>query len=278
MATYTDEPALTRDTGEVIEQYRLMRLNSSDAWVYADAGEMPHAVACERIASGLPLAGKLLDNKPGTIKCVASAAISLFDDVYTAADGKVSTVNTGVYVGQALDAASGDDSVIEVLPRLRRCPMVNVAASGVEGASSTTEDVFDKSFTVPASELKAGTIIRVRCSGIILDNNSTDTFTIRLKAGTETIVATAALDAADDDQWAILADIVIRTIGATGTLVAFSAHAFDAAGDALGVNNKASAVEDMTGGLAITATVQASVSHADNQARLEVLEVEVLTP
>jgi hypothetical protein len=48
---------------------------------------------------------------------VASEAIDSGSAVYTAADGKVSdtAASTSYYIGTALEAASGDGSIIEVL-------------------------------------------------------------------------------------------------------------------------------------------------------------------
>lgn len=53
----------------------------------------------------------------GTVQMVASKAITLGATVYTAAAGKVSDAQgeDAVAVGQALEAASGDGAIIEVL-------------------------------------------------------------------------------------------------------------------------------------------------------------------
>ena len=272
---YTDEPALTFDTGEAIEQYRMMRLNSSKAWVYADAGEMPMAVSREKIASGLPLCGILLRNKPGTIKAVSAGTVAFADRVYAANDGKVSATNTGVLIGYALKAGSAG-SVIEVLPALQRVPYANVASSTGLVAADTNATPFDVSYTIPASEIKAGMLIKIRAWGIQVDENSTNTCTITVKLGTETIVASAAVDAVDNDQFLLEADVVVRTVGASGTLVASGKAVNDAAGTLIGVANKAEAVEDMTSGLAVTVTATWSAAHADNEARLDGLIVELL--
>lgn len=57
-----------------------------------------------------------LFTKPGTQKMVAAGAISVEADVYGAAGGKISATVNGVYIGRAFDAASGNNSIIEVLP------------------------------------------------------------------------------------------------------------------------------------------------------------------
>lgn len=57
------------------------------------------------------------DNLGGTVKMIASEAISAGADVFPVADGEISDIDTGLSkrVGVALGAASGDQSVIEVL-------------------------------------------------------------------------------------------------------------------------------------------------------------------
>jgi len=59
-----------------------------------------------------------LNSKAGTQKAVAAAAITVGSKVYTAANGKVSsTAATGSFLrGIALQSASGDNSVLEILP------------------------------------------------------------------------------------------------------------------------------------------------------------------
>jgi hypothetical protein len=65
-----------------------------------------------------PVNVQLLGNKPGTVLMVASAAITAGAQVVTAADGKIRTlpVATGTYhiIGRALEAANGDNDVINV--------------------------------------------------------------------------------------------------------------------------------------------------------------------
>lgn len=60
-----------------------------------------------------------LINKPGTVEIVAAGAITAGATVFAADDGKIQALPAaaGTYrqVGKALEAASGDGSVIEVL-------------------------------------------------------------------------------------------------------------------------------------------------------------------
>lgn len=62
-----------------------------------------------------------LRSAQGTAKFIANGAIAADAAVYAAAGGKVASTGT-VYIGQSLEAASGDNAVIEVL----RGPMLGV--------------------------------------------------------------------------------------------------------------------------------------------------------
>lgn len=54
-------------------------------------------------------------NAPGTRKMVAAGAITQYANVYGASSGKVDDVSNEKFIGVALQAASGDGSIIEVL-------------------------------------------------------------------------------------------------------------------------------------------------------------------
>lgn len=68
----------------------------------------------------------------GTCKMVASAAITAGAKVYAAASGKIAATGT-LKVGTALDTATGNNSVIEVLPH---CGL-NQSSSSSSSSSST---------------------------------------------------------------------------------------------------------------------------------------------
>ncbi len=58
-----------------------------------------------------------LHSKPGTVKGVASAAISVDGIVYSAASGKIGpSASTAFPLGIALEAATADGDVIEYMP------------------------------------------------------------------------------------------------------------------------------------------------------------------
>jgi len=75
----------------------------------------------------------------GTRKMVAAGAVTQFANVYAAASGKVDDTNSGHYLGIALQAATADDDIIEVLPltggSLTR--VGNTAGVGITGTAAS---------------------------------------------------------------------------------------------------------------------------------------------
>ena len=272
MAGQKDTADLCLTAAENLEKNRLIRRDASGNAVYCDAGEYPVGVTTRYTASGFPVSA-ILFNKEGTLRISAAGAITAYEDAYTADDGQIAATNTGVRVGTVLETAA-TNAIVDVLGDLDRVPMVNVAASAAIGATSTSAADFDKTFAIPAQELKAGSIIKVKACGIVVGQDSTPQFDVKLYAGTEVVASVTVAAAATNDQFTIIADIVIRTIGSSGTMIAQVSHICDAAGTAIGVRNMAVATETTVAGLTIKCSGQFNASHASNTARLDILEVE----
>jgi hypothetical protein len=176
-----------------------------------------------------------------------------------------------------VDGSSNDDPVLGwaggVVYR-------NVARSTVH-SNTTTEAAFDTSFTIPANTLKAGSVIKVRFQGIATSVNSTDTITIKLYIGgiTGTAILTGtATDATANDIFTGEATIVIRTIGATGTFVAVASGNIVPAATRVAVPDyqiTASTTIDTTAAQDIAVGCDWSVAHADNDAFLDIMVVEI---
>ena len=215
----------------------------------------------------------------GSIKMVANGAITQYSDVYAAADGKISTTLGGNYIGVALNASGADGDLIEVI----RCPRggsplayANTAASGAI-SNTTTETAFDKAKTIAANTLRAGDVLRVRAQGIATSTNSTDTLTVKLYVGSLVIVTTGAVDVANNDIFFIDAVIVIRTIGASGTVVATGTVGLGAEGTVTAKPFKlASSTLDTTAANDVACKATWSVASSSDSCRLDVLTVEKL--
>lgn len=146
------------------------------------------------------------------------------------------------------------------------------ASAAVE--NTVTETAFDKTYTFPANTLKVGDIIRIRGQAIATSTNSTDTLTVRVKIGSTTIVATAALDVANNDVVVFDVSLVIRTIGASGTLVGYGTVTIGPPASAtMKPFALASTTVDTTATQLISVTAQWSVAHASNSVRLDNLNI-----
>jgi len=195
-------------------------------------------------------------------------------------NSQANVAGTGTYLGVAVAAAASGDTTVDVMlnaPSGNSLALVATAASAAV-TNSTTETNFDNStLTIPASSLNAGDIIRVRAQGTATATNSTDTLTVKLKLGSTVIVTTGAVDAANGDIFYVEADIVVRTSGSSGTLVATGMVANGVAGT---VTAKpfllASTAVDTTAALTLAVSAQWSVASASDSCRLDVCNVEIL--
>lgn len=219
-------------------------------------------------------------NTPGTRFMIASGAIADQANVYAAASGKVSATGT-VLIGRNVGgAATADGDQIEVLPAVGPGAIASAAvAASAAVTNTTTETAFDQSFTFDANTLKVGDIIRIRAQAIATATNSTDTLNLKLKIGSTIIAATGAVDVANNDIGYIDVDLVVRTVGASGTFVAAGVVALGAAGTVTTkATNLASTTIDTTATQQVTVTATWSVASASNSCRLDVLNVQKLTP
>lgn len=155
-----------------------------------------------------------------------------------------------------------------------RTQYTNTAASAAV-TNTVAETAFDKTYVQPANTLRAGDVLKIRLLVRATSTNSTDTLNVKLKIGTTVLAATGAVDVANDDCAYIDVDVVIRTIGATGTLVAMGQTSLGVLGTAtFRPAHLASTAVDTTAAQTISATATWSVANAGNSCRLEILSVE----
>lgn len=187
-------------------------------------------------------------------------------------NGRIPVGAVAIVIGDLLmsDGAGGLIKATGVTDSL----YANTAASAAI-SNTVAETAFDKSYTIPANTLAVGDIIRVRVQVIATSTNSTDTLTLKLKIGTTVIIATAAVDVANNDIGYIEADLIIRTIGASGTFVATGNQGLGTPGTVTAKPfNLASTAIDTTATQAITVTATWSVASASNSCRLDILTVD----
>lgn len=126
-----------------------------------------------------------LKTAPGTRKMVAAAAISANALVYGAASGKISSVANGNIEGVALEAATADGDVIEVVPVNSPVPNV-VTLAAASGAITVAPGVvvITKTGSLAALTLAAPTAAQ---NGLILRVTSATAFA-------HTVTATSLID------------------------------------------------------------------------------------
>lgn len=278
-----NEKTKTFKAGEALDEFRLVRPSATTAGecVYPDAGyrgplfityaaaESGKSVTCVPVGNGSTFATFMI-----TVGGAVARGARLF---LTGAEGKVDDAPSATPTGLvALEAAAGDGEQIEVAFVGAGASAVAYAntADSAEVENTTTETAFDKSVTLDGPSLKAGDVLDIEALVLVNDNNSTDTLTLKLKVGTQEIVATAAVDVADGDIGHIRARVTVREGGASGKLAAMGTQSLGVPGTVTAKPfHMAEAAEDLSGNVAVTVTATWSVEHADNEAELEQLVV-----
>lgn len=155
-----------------------------------------------------------------------------------------------------------------------------VLVENLADSTTVTNTVAETTFsngtvTIPANNLRAGDIIRIRGTVAFPATNATDTATVRVKLGATTVLTIPATDVANGDVAQFDVSVYVRTVGAAGTIVASSTFSIGVLGTAtLRTSTLDSTAIDTTVAQAITVTVQWSVANAGNQAILRTLVVE----
>lgn len=165
--------------------------------------------------------------------------------------------------------SNGDGTVVKYTSD----SLANVTAQSAAVTNTTTESTFSNgTITIPAGSLRAGDQIRIRGRVTFPTTNSTDTALVKLKIGSTVIFATAATDVADADACVFDALLTIRTVGASGTMVASGTFSIGVPGTATVRSFSLTSTSiDTTAALSITVTVTWSVASASNIAYLQQL-------
>lgn len=154
----------------------------------------------------------------------------------------------------------------------------SVAASAAITGATEAETVFDTNYSLPANSPAAGSTYRIRGFGIHTATTGAETHTIALKFGSATVLFKAAVDPVNSALFVFDALVTIRTIGASGTLVACGRLSLGASDTAAPVEqNTASTTIDTTAAMVIGAYIDRQASATDgDSARLEQIVVEMV--
>ena len=111
---------ITFTTGAAVSAKRLVKLSSSEV-IHNTASDTDNPIGTSdyAVADGDNVAVRLL-SEAGSLEMTAAGAIAADADVYTAADGKIQELPASAdeykKIGIALEAATADGDIIEVLP------------------------------------------------------------------------------------------------------------------------------------------------------------------
>lgn len=174
-----------------------------------------------------------------------------------------------------------EDSSWAVPPGVNGVAFSNVSVPGGNTVANTTsETAFASNFTIPANSLAVGQVIRVKAFGVYsTDTISAGNITLRVKFGSTTLCATAALTnvvSLTNQGWTLDALLIVDTTGATGTVeaqgMAFLTTAINTAMNA-GMTNTSTVVVDTTANQTVQISVQWSAASANNSIVLRQLVV-----
>jgi len=116
MSQFVETNCRTFTAGAAIAQYLRVKLSAGKLAAAGATDADLGTIERDSFADGDEVSVRLW-NAPGTRKMVAAGAITQYANVYGASGGKVDDVSNEKFIGIALEAATGDGSIIEVLPQ-----------------------------------------------------------------------------------------------------------------------------------------------------------------
>ena len=149
--------------------------------------------------------------------------------------------------------------------------------------NTTDETVFSTgTYAIPANALAIGSVVKFWCAGTAPSTFDVDTLTLRVRINgltTSIIGAVTPIDVADNAVFVISGECVVRSAGATGTLIASSIGSLGANGSytAAPVTLIATQPVVTTGTNTLSVTAQWSNANAGNTVRLDMLNVTIAT-
>lgn len=268
-----------------IEQYRLVRLSAGSGTnvVQAGAEDEPIGIAYQDdVALGETVNVRLL-NAPGSVKLSAAGAFAIRDRLYPAADGQVddTPASAGKSIGIALVAATAANDIVEcLLDGVEGSKLDGLLHAEIANSAALTNDGTETVLagkTIRGADLQIGDILRVKAVVVATATNAADTLDVTVRLGGTDIVATGAVDPANDDVFQVESDIVIRAVGAGGAVQGYGKSAAGAGGTAtFRARNLTNTAINLAGDVELDVTGDWSVANAGNSCRLEGFTVEHL--
>jgi len=149
-------------------------------------------------------------------------------------------------------------------------------ASSTTIAGGSGAQSYDVTYAIPASTLKAGSVLRIRGQARALAQNGTDTFEVKVRVGGTVIATSASVDIAADDRCTF--DLWLNARAAPGAAVACphgGSISWTTAGSGPTV---VGSIANLATNGALTVDVQVTYgsSNAGNTSALELLIVEII--
>ena len=155
MSQYNESPTFGNAAGAALAKHRRVKI-ASGLLQYAGASDVADGVlenatfADDNAASGYSDGTVRFINATGTVRMVASEAITAGNVCYAAANGKVAASGT-ILAGKAKESATADGDVIEVMP------IAHADVAAAVGGTTAAAFLVDSDASTPRIELAAQT-------------------------------------------------------------------------------------------------------------------------
>lgn len=226
----------------------------------------------------------IMNTGAGVITVATAGASATIDGLtsFTLASGKSRTFVANGLTGSSAAWRTQDGTQGATVGRAYTNTAASTAVSNV-----TAETAFDTNYSIPANALKVGSKIRIRYQGIATATHTTDTLAIKLYLATDitagaivgtTLTSHAATDVADNNVWQGEYELIVRTVGASGTIVGCGTYkSVPAAEGTMTIKDDilASTALDTTVAQICCCTATWSAADAGNSCRTDVMIVEI---
>ena len=261
-------------------------VSNAPAVILADAdavfaAQSPIWVAVHGATSGQPLRVSqmfMLNNQNTSSAVLAGDPVYLSD---TAGGWSLTAGTAKRQVGTVLVKDATVGSIIlnpgEYGPSVVDAVVNTVPSAAIDGTVETPT-LFDKTRTIKANRLRVGSQIRIRAIGVHTVTTGAETHDMALMLGTVSLASRATIDPANNDIFLFDVTVAVRTIGASGTIVAVGSMCFGVSGTAnpVGVLKGSTAI-DTTTDLVVGVQIDRQAAATDgDSARLEIISVDIL--
>ncbi len=195
------------------------------------------------------------------------------DNAFTFTDNGAST-----FIGRVI----GQDNTSRAIVLCQTEEILDSHRYSLPGAGAALSASSDRTLlgglTIKAGMLRLGSRIRIRAQAIITASNSSDTILLDIGVGSTVILAATAIDAVNSMIGFFDLDIIIRTIGQSGTMVAAGHYVKTLAAVDTAVTKPAilaSTAVDTTGDLVVGLYGTWSTTSASNSCRADVVDIDV---